>query len=122
MFLKTYTDAHWWHYDSFINLAWLYWVKGDAPDAIAAYRHAALLDIHAGDPYFKIAQVNLSLLKNPDEAYKAQMKGLARNPDLPMQYLNLSKILDLLNRKQEADEAVKHAEELRQSAMPAGNS
>ena len=43
--LKDYTDTHWWQYDSFINLGQLYRLNQDAPDAIAAYQHAALLDI-----------------------------------------------------------------------------
>ena len=116
--LKEYTATHWWHYQAYITLAWLSARTGDPGGAIDEYKHAALLDIHAGDPWFKIAQIYLALNK-PEEARQAQLKGLARNPDLPLQYIVLSNILDQLGRKQESDEALKHAEELQRSvALP----
>lgn len=115
--LKEYTASHWWHYQSFITLAWLSARTGDSPGAIAEYRHAALLDIHAGDPWFKIAQVDLTLNK-PQEALVAQLKGLARNPDLPLQYIVLSGILDQLGRTDEARVAFARAGELQRSVRP----
>ena len=77
-----------------------------------------MLDIHASDPYEKMAQVYLGT-KRPEEAYKAEMKAIRREPDQPSLYIFLSAILDKLDRKAESDEAIKRAEELRDSVKDA---
>ncbi|HWB58811.1 MAG TPA: tetratricopeptide repeat protein, partial [Chthoniobacteraceae bacterium] len=119
--VKEYTDTHWWHYASFSTLAWLYEKSGDPTDAIAAYRHTALLDIHDSKPFFAIARVDMTL-PTPDleAAVDAQKKGLARQPDQPTQWFNLSVILDRAGHKDEAAAALRHAEELRRSVVEPG--
>jgi len=112
--VQTYADAHWWHYDSFMTLARMRIVNGETDAALAAYRHAALLDIHASDPYTKMAQVYL-VTKRIEDAYEIEMKAIRRDPNQPSQYIFLSTILDQLDRKAESEEAMKHAEELRDS-------
>ena len=116
--IQNYADAHWWHYGSFMTLARLRLVNGETDAALADFQHAALLDIHASDPYEKMAQVYLGT-KRPEEAYKAEMKAIRREPDQPSLYIFLSAILDKLDRKAESDEAIKRAEELRDSVKDA---
>jgi tetratricopeptide (TPR) repeat protein len=121
--VKGYTDSHWWHYPSHMMLAHLELADSETGAGIAALQHAAVLDIHAcgrQGPYNTLAQVYLNL-KQPEEAYHAQMKAIQRDPNQPLQYIMLAHILDLLNRKQESGEAIKHAEELRNSVSTPGN-
>ncbi len=114
--MKAYTDAHWWQYQSFINLGQLYRLNGDGSNAIAAYQHAASLDIHSGEPYFRIAEIDENLLHQPDAAREARITGLTRNPEI-------SKILSDLDReKQDAAEAIGSAGEVRQSGTMPGES
>ena len=109
--MKTYTDTHWWHYESFINLGQLYRLNKDAANSIASYQHAALLDIHTGEPYFRIAEVDDNLLHRPDDAREARITGITHNPDL-------TKILDALDQKQDAMKAVERAETRHGSELP----
>jgi len=110
--VESYTKTHWWHYDSFMTLARLRYTNSDNEGAVADFRHAALLDIRASDPYTKIARVYYGL-KRPEEAYAAQIKAIRRDPGQPSQYIFLSAILDELGRKEESNDAMKRAQDLR---------
>jgi len=112
--IQGFADSHWWHYDAFMTLARLRLVNSETDLAMDDFRHAALLDIHAGEPYTKIAQVYFAT-KRFNEACEAVKKAISRQADQPSQYIFLSAILDQLNRKEESADAMKHAEELRQT-------
>jgi tetratricopeptide (TPR) repeat protein len=112
--VKSFTDTHWWHYESFITLGGLYVISRDGAGAIAQFQHAASLDIHAEEPFFRIADVDDKLLNRPDDAMEARITGLMRNPDL-------SKMLDNMDRKkQDFMKAVQKADEIRQTGTIPG--
>ena len=99
--LKPFADAHWWHYGSYLVLARLEQRAGDAEAALAALRHAAILDIHAPEPYSTAAQIELDR-NQPQAALELQERALRRDPsDLNQLYL-MSRILRNLGRTQEA--------------------
>ena len=101
--IQDYANKHWWHYQSFINLGELYRLENDAPDAIAAYEHAASLDIHASEPWFHIAEIDENLLRKHDAAEQARVTAVSRNPDL-------EKMLSDLDKQKDSIEAVHSAE------------
>lgn len=116
--VKAYADAHWWYYPAFVTLAQVEVGNGQTDAALADFHHAALLDIHASEPYNKIARVYFGIGRF-QEACDAQQKAIRRDPNQPTQYIYLSAIFDAMNRKDESAAAMRHAEELRKAATGA---
>lgn len=114
--VEQFARSKWWHYQSHLMLGRLRALNNEQDAALAALRHAALLDIHAGEPFSVMARM-LYAQKKTDEARVAQMEAIRRDPNQPSQYLFLANILEQLNRKPEADAALRKAESLRDDAM-----
>ncbi len=107
--------ARWWDYDVHLYLGRLKAMTGDTEGAIAALRHASMLDIRGSEPFSLIARMELDNGRR-EAAYEAQLKAVHRAPDQPSQYVFLAVILDEMNRKDESQEALRKAEALRTSA------
>ena len=112
--VEKYALGHWWHYESHMMLGQLRCSDGDFSGALNAFNLANRLDIHATEPYQMIARVSL-MNNQPARALEAQQKSIGRGSGQPSQYLFLASILEQMNRKGEAEIAVKKAENLRDS-------
>jgi predicted Zn-dependent protease len=94
---------------------------GRVDEAIQQLRGAATLDIHASKPFHMIAALEMGR-RRPQVACDWENKAIKRDPDNPLEYLFLSTILDQLGRKQESEEAMRHAKELHDSARTTDDS
>ena len=103
--VEAYARDNWWHYGAAIALGRLYAEKGDVPRAEIALRHASWLDVHDAEALSLIASINLRQ-KRFEDAYKAQRRAVARQPDQPRQYVLLSDILEKMGRTAEARDAL----------------
>ncbi len=96
-----FSRTHWWHYESHLALGRLYAESGDAEAAVRALRAASWLDLHEVEGLNLIAIVRLRQHRF-DEAYGAQKKAVARQPDSPKQYAILSNILEQMGQTAQA--------------------
>ena len=103
--VDAFARDNWWHYGAAIALGRLYAEKGDVPRAEAALRHASWLDVHDAEALSLIASISLRQ-KRFEEAYQAQRRAVARQPDQPRQYVLLSDILEKMGRTGEARDAL----------------
>ena len=103
--VEAFARDNWWHYGAAIALGRLYAEKGDVPRAEAMLRHASWLDVHDAEALDLIASINLRQ-KRFEEAYRAQRRAVARQPDQPRQYVLLSNILEKMGRTEEANDAL----------------
>ena len=99
--VSDFTRTHWWHYESQLAIGRLYAEAGNAEAAVNALRTASRLDVHEVEGLNLIAMVRLRQHRL-DEAYRAQKKAVARQPDSPSQYLLLSNILEQMGQSAEA--------------------
>src|SRR4029077_3074038 len=79
--------------------------RGDVDAAEAQLQRASWLDVHDAEALRLIAQMRLRQ-NRLDEAFRAQRRAVARQPDEPRQYLLLSTILERLGRDDEARAAL----------------
>ena len=114
--VERFALSHWWHLDARLELARLQALAGAVEPAIASYRFARRLDLYDSRPDAGIAQVELAR-QRPDAALDAQCAAIARTPDLPAPYLELSKMLKQLGRADESAAAVRKAQQLTAQAM-----
>ena len=84
--------------------------------AIAAYKHASLLDIRDAEPMTLVAVIDMDQ-NNPAKAYDAVVSAIRRNPDQPSRYVMLASILKELKRDKDAEQALKAAASLRDSVQ-----
>jgi Flp pilus assembly protein TadD len=117
--VEKYAQAHWWHYDSQLSLGRLRGVAGDFAGAVTALNSASRLDVHAVEPFQLMARLNFAQNRAGD-ALDAQKHAIRRGSNQPSQYLFLAAILEQMNRKDEAEAAVKKAESLRDSVRVEG--
>jgi Flp pilus assembly protein TadD len=110
--VETYAQANWWRYDAALALGRLYAQKGDAVRAEAALRHASRLDVHDAEALNLIAAMRIHQ-NRLGEAFKAQRRAVARQPDEPRQYILLSNILEKMGRNTEARAELAKASHLR---------
>jgi tetratricopeptide (TPR) repeat protein len=96
---------HWWHYGARLALGRLYAEAGDAEHAVQALRAASWLDIHEVDALNLIARVRMRQHRFND-AYRAQKRAVARQPDAPRQYVLLSDILEKMGQTAAAKDAI----------------
>jgi tetratricopeptide (TPR) repeat protein len=99
--VESFAHDNWWHYGAALALGRLYAEKGDVARADVALRHASWLDVHDAEALDLIAQLRLRANQLGD-AYTAQRRAVARQPDQPRQYALLSNILERLGRGEEA--------------------
>lgn len=112
--VERFAEAQWWNYDVQMALGRMHASGGAADAAIAAFRQAGRLDIHAVEPLNLLARVQLDLGR-ADEAFRTQQAALRRDPEQPRQYLLLAAILAHLDRTDEAAQALRQAENLRKN-------
>ena len=86
--------------------------KGDVESAVSALRHASWLDFHDTAALNTIAFVCAGRNQLAD-AFQAQRRAVARQPDQPRQYILLSNILDKMGRTEEARAALAEVSRLR---------
>ena len=84
-----------------------------------AFHHASLLDVHDVEALNLIA--TMSMRQNHlEDAFRAQRRAVARQPDEPRQYVMLSNILEKMGRRDEARLAMAKVSQLQSLAqMPA---
>jgi Flp pilus assembly protein TadD len=103
--VQNFVREHWWHAGASIALGGLFAEMADSPRAEEAFRHASILDVHDATALNLIALLKVSQNKLED-AYAAQRRAVARQPDQPRQYLILSDILEKMGRGDEARAAL----------------
>ena len=114
--VEAFARKNWWHYGASLALGRLYAEKGDIPRADAALRHASWLDVHDTEALNCIAEMRLRD-NRLEEAFAAQRRAVARQPDEPRQYALLSNILNKMGRSKEARAALAKASELQTLAI-----
>ncbi|HEU0209978.1 MAG TPA: tetratricopeptide repeat protein [Candidatus Udaeobacter sp.] len=103
--VQHFTTENWWHHGASIALGRLYFEAGALDRASAAFRHASLLDVHDVEALNLIATMNIRQ-NHLEEAWRAQRRAVARQPDEPRQYAMLSNILEKMGRTDEARSAM----------------
>ena len=114
--VEAYARKNWWHYGASVALGRLYWEAGDSEHAMAALRHASLLDVHDIVALNLIASLDLRQNRLED-AWRVQRRAVARQPDEPRQYIMLSNILEKMGRTDEARSAMAHVNRLQALAQ-----
>ena len=110
---------NWWHHAARLAEGRLYAENGDTFHANQALRYAAMLDVHDVEALRLIATMKLRE-NRLDEAFQAQRRAVARQPDQPSQYILLSDILEKLGRGGEARAARAKVSQLQALAMESG--
>src|ERR1043166_2865192 len=116
--VDNFAREHWWHYNAALALGRLYAQKGDVGPSETALRHASRLDVHETDALNLIATMRLRE-NQLAEAFNAQRRAVARQPDEPRQYILLSNILEKMGRAEEARAALAQVSHLRALAQNA---
>jgi tetratricopeptide (TPR) repeat protein len=114
--VQDFAQGRWWHARASLALGRIYWEKGDATRAEAAFRHASWLDVHDVDALNLIAMMRVRQNRLED-AFQAQRRAVARQPDEPRQYVMLSNILEKMGRTEEARAAIAQVTRLRALAQ-----
>jgi tetratricopeptide (TPR) repeat protein len=106
--VEEYAAARWWHLEAWQMLGELR-VEAGAPElALAAFRHAARLDLYDPRPLKAIARVELERGRG-DAAIEMQCAAIRRQPQQGDGYFALAAILEHLGRRSEADAAIRTA-------------
>jgi tetratricopeptide (TPR) repeat protein len=113
--VEHFAAEHWWHLDAWLTLGRLRFASGDLDGALIALEQASRLDLYDGRPLAGIAQIELDR-QHGDAALAAQCAAVARAPDRPAHYLELSAILEKLGRPAEAGAALRQAQRLAANA------
>jgi Flp pilus assembly protein TadD len=114
--VENFAQQNWWHYGASIALGRLYFEAGNLQRAEAAFHHASLLDVHDVEALNLIA--TMSVRQNHlEDAFRAQRRAVARQPDEPRQYVMLSNILEKMGRRDEARLAMAKVSQLRSLAQ-----
>ena len=117
--VRTFVRKNWWHHASRLTEGRLYAENGDTSHSIEALRYAAMLDVHDVEALRLIATMKMHE-NRLDEAFQAQRRAVARQPDQPSQYILLSDILEKLGRSSEARAARAKVSQLQALAMESG--
>jgi protein O-mannosyl-transferase len=117
--VQDFVRKNWWHHAARLAEGRLYAEKGDTVLAIQALRYAAMLDVHDVEALRLIATMKMHE-NRLDEAFQAQRRAVARQPDQPSQYLLLSDILEKMGRSSEARAARAKVSQLQALAMESG--
>ena len=103
--VENFAQQNWWHYSAALALGRLYAEKGDVVRASDALHHASRLDVHDVEALNLIAMISVRQNRLED-ARRAQVRAVARQPDRPRQYVMLSNILEKMGRAAEARAAL----------------
>jgi len=113
-----FARENWWHHGASIALGRLYFESGNLEQAAAAFQQASLLDVHDVEALNLIATMNVRQ-NHLEEAWRAQRRAVARQPDEPRQYAMLSNILEKMGRTEEARSAMAQVNRLQALAQSA---
>ena len=114
--VENFAQQNWWHYGASIALGRLYFEAGNLQSAELAFHHASLLDVHDVEALNLIA--TMSMRQNHlEDAFRAQRRAVARQPDEPRQYVMLSNILEKMGRRDEARLAMAKVSQLQSIAQ-----
>jgi protein O-mannosyl-transferase len=103
--VSDFARNHWWQYGAALALGRLYAEAGDANRAAEELRRASWLDVHEVQALNLIARMRIRQHRFA-EAYRAQKRAVARQPDAPRQYVLLSDILERMGQTAEARNAI----------------
>jgi tetratricopeptide (TPR) repeat protein len=117
--VEDYKRANWWNYGASLALGRLRAQNGEAEKAEAALRDASRLDMHEVEALNLLADLRVHQNRLAD-ACAAQRRAISRQPNLPREYLFLSRILEKMGRTAEAREAIAKVTELQTSAREFG--
>jgi protein O-mannosyl-transferase len=114
--VQGFVRKNWWHHAARLAEGRLYAEQGDAVHAVHALRYAAMLDVHDVEALNLLATVYMRQHRL-EEAFIAQRRAVARQPDQPRQYVLLSDILEKMGRSQDAQAALVNVSRLKALAM-----
>src|SRR5438874_3898709 len=117
--VEDFVRKNWWHHAARLAEGRLYAEDGDTSHSIEALRYAAMLDVHDVEALRLIATMKLRE-NRLEEAFQAQRRAVARQPDQPSQYILLSDILEKMGRSGEARAARAKVSQLQALAMESG--
>lgn len=109
--VEQFNRANWWHHGAALAAGRLYAQKNDTPRATEALERAARLDVHDVNALDLLARIYVGENKF-NEAYTAQKRAVARQPDEPGQYLMLAEILDKMGRADDSRKVRDEAQRL----------
>lgn len=109
--VEAFAKRNWWDGRATLALGRLYAQKGDVDRAVIALRHASWLDIHDTEALRLMVQIRMGQNRLED-AVNLQRRAIARQPDEPHQYIQLSQILDKMGRADEARTVLAEASRL----------
>ena len=118
--VENFARKNWWHHGAVLALGRIYAEKNNARAATEALTRASRLDVHDVEALDLIAQIRLRE-RRFDEAYRAQRRAIARQPDAPRQYALLSDILEKMGRSAEAKNALAQVKRLQDAARQNGS-
>jgi len=114
--VQAFVRKNWWHHAARLAEGRLYAENGDAVHAIQALHYAAMLDVHDVEALNLLASTCVRQ-HQLNQAFAAQKRAVAREPDKPSQYLILSDILEKMGRNSEAQAARAKVSQLQALAM-----
>ncbi len=117
--VEKYRRENWWNYAAALALGQLYAQNGETAKAEAALHDASWLDVHEVAALNLLADIRVRQNRLP-EACAVQKRAVARQPNLPREYVYLSRILEKMGRTAEANAAIATVTQLRTAAREFG--
>ena len=117
--VENFKRDNWWNYQASLALGRLRAQNGEIAKAKAALRNASWLDVHEVEALNLLAEMGVRQNQLAD-AYAAQRRAVARQPNLPREYVYLSRILEKMGRTAEAQAAIATVTRLETSAREFG--
>ncbi len=117
--VEDFHRANWWNYPAALALGQLRAQNGEVAPAAAALREASWLDVHEVEALNLLAELRVHQ-NRLGEAVAEQRRAVARQPNLPREYLYLSRILEKMGRTAEAKDAIANITRLQLAAQSYG--
>lgn len=117
--VESFKRDNWWNYEASLALGRLRAQNGEIAEAKAAWQNASRLDVHEVEALNLMAELGMRQNRLAD-AYDAQRRAVGRQPNLPREYVYLSRILEKMGRTAEAKEAIATVTRLETSAREFG--
>lgn len=99
--VREFAKRNWWHQGARLAEGELYAQTGDVSNAERSLSFAALLDVHDVQALNLLAHIYAGE-RRFDDARRAQLRAIARQPDKPSQYFLLATLLEEMGRTREA--------------------
>lgn len=117
--VEDFHRANWWNYPAALALGQLRAQNGEVAPAAVALREASRLDVHEVEALNLLAELRVHQ-NRLGEACAEQRRAVARQPNLPREYLYLSRILEKMGRTAEAKEAIANVTRLQLAVQSYG--